>query len=187
MSRISSFKFLIKKAPQCILLSAFFSVILFSGCAVFKKSGSNKQFISGVVNGKQEFYKYKASGIYDTAAHKITLKVSDTTLEDSKLWVINVELGKGQDIKSIKFPRTFSANSEAPKLKQVVFANIFWDNNDGGFLYDNYTWRRNSDLVVTLDSYKKNMLKGRFSGSLSRSGDKVEVKEGYFYIQIIKK
>jgi hypothetical protein len=187
MGRKNSLKYLIKNLPVLLLLAAFLSSILFSGCALLNKNqGSKNQFISGVVNGKKEFYKYKPSGIYDTAKHKLTLKASDTMLEDSKMWVINVELGKEQTIKSLKFPRTFSANSD-PKQKQVVFANIFWDNNEGDFLYDNYTWRRNSDLIVTLESYKKNILKGKFSGGLSKSGSKVQVNDGIFSIKVTEK
>lgn len=186
MSRKKNYYFLIKNGPAFFLFAGLLSGIFFSGCALFKNVGSKNQFISGQVNGKKEFYKYKLSGIYDTSKHKITLKASDTTLEDSKMWVINVELGKEQSLKSLKFPRTFSANSDT-KQKQVVFANIFWDSNDGDILYDNYTWRRNSDLVVTLESYKKNILRGKFSSSLSRSGSKVQVNDGSFNVKVIEK
>src|SRR5205823_8925295 len=94
---------LIGKSGLDILILVF---LIFTGCSRWlhkKPIVTEPGFIEAMVNGKPQNYRYAVSGVYDTTAHVVLLKASDTAGIETKTWFLRLQLGK-QKLEKLKYP-----------------------------------------------------------------------------------
>ncbi|RYD83110.1 MAG: hypothetical protein EOP53_01790 [Sphingobacteriales bacterium] len=166
------------------------ALVFLAGCNIFKSKPKLKQqqIIGAIVNNSQKNYSYQIKGSYNKTKHTLNIRGIDTANAESNTLVLNIELGADTTLAMLKFPRLYSAQTDTFPKRQISYAGLHIDIAAEETLYENYTYRRQSDLKITLLSFSKDsFLQGNFSGTLFSAKKRLRLRDGKFAVYVKNK